>query len=275
MRSAAERSRRRLEKELKNITKNPLPGISVGLKADNLYEWEAKIQGPSYEGSKFVLDISFPENYPMKPPVVTFRTKIDECNVNSGRKLSSDALGRNWSAVHTVKKILLSILSSTVSFNTSRSQRIDVEISKRRLETELVQIANEPLPGISVGLKDGNLYKWEATIQGPPGTPYEGGKFVLDISFPEDYPFKPPVITFRTPIYHCNVNSDGKLSLNILYASKWVASITVDKVLLCILSLLNDCDSQYPFVPEIAAQYINNREEHDQVCKDWTKKYAS
>ena len=148
------------------------------------------------------------------------------------------------------------------------------EISKGRLEKELVQIAKNPLPGISVGLKGDNIYEWEATIQGPPDTPYEGGKFILDMIFPENYPLTAPEVTFRTRIYHCNVNSDGKLSLDIL-GSLWSPTFSPEKLLLSILSLLNDCDSQNPFVPEIAAQYINNREEHDQVCRDWTKKYAS
>ena len=148
------------------------------------------------------------------------------------------------------------------------------EISKGRLEKELVQIAKNPLPGISVGLKGDNIYEWEATIQGPPKTPYEGGKFVLDMILPENYPMKPPVVTFRTRIYHCNVNSDGKFSLNIL-GNQWSPAITVQKVLLPILLLMYDCDSQYPLEPEIATQYINNSEEHDRICKDWTKKYAT
>ena len=147
-------------------------------------------------------------------------------------------------------------------------------ISKRRLVKELVEITIEHLPEISVGLKGDNLHEWEAIIQGPHDTPYEGGKFVLDMIFPENYPLTAPKVTFRTRIYHCNVNSDGKLSLDIL-GKLWSPTFTVEKLLLSILSLLNDCDSLNPFVPEIAAQYINNREEHDQVCKDWTKKYAS
>ena len=38
-------------------------------------------------------------------------------------------------------------------------------------------------------------------------TPYEGGKFLVDIIIPPDYPFKPPKMKFDTKIWHPNISS--------------------------------------------------------------------
>ena len=81
----------------------------------------------------------------------------------------------------------------------------------------------------SAGPKGDNLYEWVSTILGPPGSPYEGGVFFLDIHFTPEYPFKPPKVTFRTRIYHCNVNSQGVICLDIL-KDNWSPALTISKV---------------------------------------------
>lgn len=42
-----------------------------------------------------------------------------------------------------------------------------------------------------------NLLCWEGTIEGPSGTPYEGGVFRINITLPSEYPFVPPKVGTR------------------------------------------------------------------------------
>ena len=47
------------------------------------------------------------------------------------------------------------------------------------------------------GIKNDNLFEWAAEIDGPRGTPYEGGKFKFDITLGGNYPHKPPKVCIR------------------------------------------------------------------------------
>lgn len=156
---------------------------------------------------------------------------------------------------------------------TSRSPKT-VSTAVKRIQRELAEITLEPPPNCSAGPKGDNLYEWNSTILGPPKSVYEGGVFFLDIHFPTDYPFKPPKVTFRTRIYHCNVNSQGVICLDIL-KDNWSPALTISKVLLSVCSLLTDCNPADPLVGNIAAQYISNREEHDRIAREWTRRYAT
>ncbi len=109
---------------------------------------------------------------------------------------------------------------------------------------------------------------------GPEDSPYHGGLFYLHIQFPVDYPFKPPKITFSTKIYHCNVNSNGNICLDIL-KDQWSPALTISKVLLSISSLLTDPNPDDPLVPEIANILKTNKNKHDANAREWTQKHAS
>ena len=139
---------------------------------------------------------------------------------------------------------------------------------------QLKNFNNDPPPNISASPYDDNdLFHWQATIMGPPDSPYEGGVFFLDINFPFDYPFKPPECTFTTKIYHPNISSNGSIFVDIL-RDKWSPGLTIDKVLLSIQSLLTDPNPDACFDPEIGKLYKNNRELYNAKAKEWTKKYA-
>lgn len=103
---------KRLERELKNIMKEPPCNCSAGLIDGDLYKWIATIIGPEgtpYEGGVFKLKIAFSDKYPMKPPRVFFETRIFHPNINEKGNICLDILKNNWSPVITVSKLLLSI----------------------------------------------------------------------------------------------------------------------------------------------------------------------
>ena len=155
-----------------------------------------------------------------------------------------------------------------------KMSKASMATSAKRIQKELVEINLDPPPNCSAApKKEKNLYHWVATIMGPPGSVYEGGVFFLDIHFSPVYPFKPPKITFKTRIYHCNINCQGLICLDIL-SDNWSPALTISKVLLSISSLLADCNPEDPLVTSIATQYLQNREEHDRIARKWTKRYA-
>ena len=144
----------------------------------------------------------------------------------------------------------------------------------RRIKGELTKITKNLPSNCTAYLSGEDIYNWQATITGPSDTPYAGGVFYLNIHIPIDYPFKPPKINFENKIYHCNINSEGGISLDILQ-DQWSPSFIMSSLLVSITSLLSDPNPDNPIVPEIARIYKEDREKHDRMAKEWTVQYAT
>tara|TARA_Y100001970_G_scaffold284987_1_gene403563 strand:- start:906 stop:1352 length:447 start_codon:yes stop_codon:yes gene_type:complete len=143
-----------------------------------------------------------------------------------------------------------------------------------RITKELSNMKQDPPSNCSAGPVDDDLFRWQATVMGPTDSPYEGGVFYLYISFPEDYPYKAPKITFETRIYHPNINSNGGICLDIL-KTEWSPALTISKVLLSICSLLTDPNPDDPLMPDIAALYKTNRKQYEIKARAYTLQYAT
>lgn len=77
----------------------------------------------------------------------------------------------------------------------------------RRIAKELADIRADTTSGIDAESVGDSLTNLRGSFPGPPGTPYEGGKYEIAITIPNEYPFKPPVMKFITKIWHPNVSS--------------------------------------------------------------------
>ncbi|CAH9050885.1 unnamed protein product [Cuscuta europaea] len=148
-----------------------------------------------------------------------------------------------------------------------------VSASGKRIQKEMTELSWEPLPDCAAGPKGDNLYHWVATLFGPPGTPYDGGIYFLDITFPSEYPFKSPTVVFKTRIYHCNVDPAGLVNLVIL-RDGWSPALTISKVLLALRSMFTTPDTYNAVVPGIAQLYLVNRAQHDKLAAEWTQRFA-
>lgn len=57
----------------------------------------------------------------------------------------------------------------------------------------LIELKKHPVEGFSAGLvDDSDIYKWDILIIGPQNTLYEGGFFKAVLTFPKEYPLRPP-----------------------------------------------------------------------------------
>ncbi|KAM0672862.1 Ubiquitin-conjugating enzyme E2 4 [Ordospora colligata] len=145
---------------------------------------------------------------------------------------------------------------------------------KNRLLIEMESMAKNPPPGCSAGpVNPDELDKWNAVIMGPPGSIYEDGMFELQIVFPPFYPFSPPKVTFNTRIFHCNI-FEKNVCLDIL-KDQWTPALTIDKVLLSIIVLLQEPNPDDPLNGEAAGLYRKNIEKYEKKAKKWVKLYAS
>ena len=144
----------------------------------------------------------------------------------------------------------------------------------QRLQYEIKNSKELHEYGITTLVDESNIYKWIITMKGPTDSPYQEGIFKLSVGFPSNYPFAPPSINFITKIYHCNVNNSGGICLDIL-KDQWSPALTINKVLLSIISLLNDPNPDDPLVPEIADIYLNDRLKYIENAKRHTQIYAS
>ncbi|PLB43775.1 hypothetical protein P170DRAFT_393722 [Aspergillus steynii IBT 23096] len=83
-----------------------------------------------------------------------------------------------------------------------------------------------------------DLTQLTTLLAGPQGTPYSQGLWRLHLKMPEDYPKSPPKATFRTRIWHPNVEeSTGAVCVDTLKRD-WKQTLTLKDVLITISCLL-------------------------------------
>jgi len=131
-----------LRKQLAELNKNPVEGFSAGLIDDeDIFRWEVMIIGPPetlFEGGFFKCHLYFPQEYPLRPPVLKFLTDIWHPNIEKDGKVcisilhepGDDRFGyekasERWLPIHTVETILISVISMLADPNDESPANVD------------------------------------------------------------------------------------------------------------------------------------------------------
>ena len=116
-----------------------------------------------------------------------------------------------------------------------------------RLLKDVKHIIKNPLTdqGIYYIHDDSDMLKGYAMIVGPSDTPYFGGFYFFEITYPHDYPHSPPNVKYCTNgngiRFNPNLYTCGKVCVSLLNTwrgDQWTSCQTISTVLLTLCTLL-------------------------------------
>lgn len=124
---------KRIAKELEECRQDTQSGVNLELvNESDLTHLTGYFQGPPgtpYEKGVFKVDIVIPNEYPFKPPVMKFNTKIYHPNISSVTgAICLDILKDAWTPILTLKSSLISLQSLLQSPEPNDPQ--DAEVAK-------------------------------------------------------------------------------------------------------------------------------------------------
>ncbi|KDE05607.1 ubiquitin-conjugating enzyme E2-18 kDa [Microbotryum lychnidis-dioicae p1A1 Lamole] len=162
------------------------------------------------------------------------------------------------------------------------NNRSAMNTALKRLMTEYKQLTaseNEDSMFTAGPISENDFFIWSALIQGPSETPFEGGVFEAELTFPRDYPLSPPKMKFTPPLFHPNIYASGDVCISILHSpgddpnayesssERWSPVQSVEKILLSVISMLAEPNIESGANIDACKLYRDNREAYDDMIR--------
>ena len=107
-----------------------------------------------------------------------------------------------------------------------------------RLQKELINFKRNAPEGIRAAAQEDNILRWHYVVEGPKGSPYEGGFYHGEIKFPPEYPFKPPSIWMTTPSGRFEPGVRICMSFTDYHPEEWNPAWSASTILTGLLSFM-------------------------------------
>ena len=137
--------------------------------------------------------------------------------------------------------------------SSATSARSNLRIS--RLMNEMRQIiAGGPSATYDVYVSESDMSFWLAIMQGPSGTPYERGTFMLYLHAEERYPAFAPKGRFVTRIKHPNISLEGRICHSI-FSRDYTTDTSMTQLLDSVYGMLLQAETSEPVNTTITLRY--------------------
>lgn len=149
------------------------------------------------------------------------------------------------------------------------------------LQKQLQELTVAPPAGFRVEAPN-DIYEWVVWFCCPEESPYAGGQYKALMTFPKDFPMKPPEFRIVSAFWHPNVYPSGQFCISILHSPgeddlnseetamlRWTPVRTIHSILVSIMSLLMYPDPQDAGAPanvEALSQFRKSRGEFNATC---------
>ncbi|UZJ52022.1 hypothetical protein CBS101457_001342 [Exobasidium rhododendri] len=145
----------------------------------------------------------------------------------------------------------------------------------RKLTREITKLQRSPPEGVGIEVGEQDMLDVQGWIQGPAGTPYYGGYFMVKFDFlGVDFPAGPPKCTMKTKIFHPNIHSSGEICVSTL-KKDWSSKYGIEHILLVIKCLLISPNPDSALDAAAGRLLQDAYSEYAATASMWTRIHAS